>query len=212
MNYFEIINKCLMELNYQPCKTFTNLTKNDHLKIKNIINVINSEVCNSDEWNFLLRKMSLVLPKNTSEITNAVEGRICSLSIDNTKYSYSSDFEQFVMNKRPSYKYSVFNDKLLFSQFENDKTIEVIYYTNKFAQDDKMSDVAEMTSETDKSVIPDAFAETILVYGTCMRFKGNPEYTKFNYWYSMYKAALATMRSRIGTDAEEIPKIKLYRA
>src|SRR5574344_2708414 len=132
MNYFEIINKCLMELNYQPCKTFVNLTKNDHLKIKNIINVINSEVCNCDNWNFLLRKADLTLPKNFGEIENSISGRICSLSIDGTKYTYSEDFEQFILNKKPSYKYSVFNNKLLLPQFDNEKTVKIIYYTNKF--------------------------------------------------------------------------------
>ena len=65
MNYLEIINKCLMELNYKRVRTFEELIKNDHAKIKNIINIINAEICTFDNWNFLLRKkMSLIFDYN----------------------------------------------------------------------------------------------------------------------------------------------------
>ena len=56
MNYLEIINKCLVELNYKQVNSFSELTKNEHKKLKNIINIINSEICSLDKWNFLLRK------------------------------------------------------------------------------------------------------------------------------------------------------------
>src|SRR5574344_2138789 len=148
MNYFEIINKCLMELNYQPCKTFVNLTKNDHLKIKGIINMINSEVCNSENWNFLLRQKDLILPANTGRIDNTIDGRICSLIIDNTKYNYSEDFDRFILNKKLSYKYSVFNDELLLPQFDSDKTVNIIYYTNNFGKDASSKDVLNLCLET----------------------------------------------------------------
>ena len=37
MNYLELINKCLVELNYKQVNAFSELTKNDHKKLKNII-------------------------------------------------------------------------------------------------------------------------------------------------------------------------------
>ena len=37
MNYFEIINKTLIELNYAPVSAFVNLTKMEHKKLMNII-------------------------------------------------------------------------------------------------------------------------------------------------------------------------------
>src|SRR5574344_329231 len=98
MNYFELINKCLMELNYQRCKEFANLSKNDHSKLKNIINVINSEVCSFDNWNFLLRKKTLTLPKNSGEVENTIPGRINSLVIDKIKYSFVEGYDRFLMN------------------------------------------------------------------------------------------------------------------
>lgn len=211
MNYFDLINKCLVELNYKKCNSFTDLVKNDHEKIKNILNIINAEVCGFDNWSFLLRRIQLDLPKNTGEIINSVPGRIHALYIDDVKYDYYSDFEKFMLNNQPSNTFTSFNDKLLFPLFNQDKTIEVIYYTNKFSQDKDGNDISSMQAETDVSIIPTPFAEPILVYGTCMRLKANPEYSKFNYWYGMYKDSLANMRSKIGTDALESPMIKLNR-
>lgn len=211
MNYFELINKCLVELNYKTCDKFTDLVKNDHEKIKNILNIINAEVCGFDNWNFLLRKMQVELPKDTGEIFNTVSGRIHSLYVEGTKYEFFNDFEKFLLNKQPSNSYSVFNDKILLPLLDKNKTIEIIYYTNNFAQDANGQDISSMTAEDDASVIPTPFAEPILVYGTCMRLKGNAEYSKFSYWYGMYKDSLANMRAKIGASALETPVIKISR-
>lgn len=211
MNYFELINKCLVELNYKKCLKFSDLVNNDHEKIKNILNIINAEVCGFDNWNFLLRKAQIDLPKNTGEVLNTIQGRIHSLYIDNIKYEFYGDFEKFLLNKQPSNVYTTFNDKILLPLFSQDKTVEVIYYTNNFAQDSEGMDISAMCAENSVSVIPMPFVEPILVYGTCMRLKGNTEYSKFSYWYGMYKESLATMRSKIGKNALETPQIRLKR-
>lgn len=211
MNYFELINKCLIELNYKTCIEFTDLVKNDHQKIKNILNIINAEVCGFDNWNFLLRKAQIELPKNTGEILNTLSGRIHSLYIDDIKYKFVDDFEKFLLNKQPTNSYSVFNDKFLLPLFDTNKTVEIIYYTNNFAQDEQGQDLASMNSSMDSSVIPMPFVEPILVYGTCMRLKGNTEYSKFSYWYGMYKDSLANLRAKIGANAFETPSIKISR-
>lgn len=103
------------------------------------------------------------------------------------------------------------NDKLLFPIFNQEKTVEIIYYTNKFAQNEDGEDIEQLSSQSDVSIIPMPFAEPVLVYGTCMRLKANPEHSKFNYWFGMYKEAIATLRSKIGTDAMETPQIRLFR-
>lgn len=211
MNYFELINKCLVELNYKKCSDFNELVKNDHEKIKNILNIINSEVCAFDNWNFLLRKMQISLPKNSGEIVNTVSGRIHSVYIDNIKYEFFADFEKFLLNKQPSNTYTVFNDKVLFPMFELDKTIDVVYYTGNFAQNSDGEDIPSMTLGSDVSLVPIPFVEPILVYGTCMRLKGNAEYSKFSYWYGMYKESLANLRAKVGASALETPRISLKR-
>ena len=85
MNYLEIINKCLMELNYKKVRTFDELIKNDHTKIKNILNIINSEICTFDNWNFLLRKKILKLPKGATEILNTVNNARAFLNKKNRR-------------------------------------------------------------------------------------------------------------------------------
>lgn len=212
MTYFNLINKCLVELNYKKCTEFTDLVKNDHEKIKNILNIINAEVCSFDNWNFLLRKIQFDLPKNSGELINSIPGRIHSLYIDDIKYEYYSDFEKFLLNKQPINSYTVFNDKILLPLFDADKIVEIVYYTNYFAQDSDGQDIPSMALESDVSVLPYPFREPILVYGTCMRLKGNTEYSKFSYWYGMYKESLATIRSKIGTSALETPQIKICRS
>jgi hypothetical protein len=211
MNYFELINRCLVELNYKTCDEFTDLVKNDHEKIKNILNIINAEVCGFDNWNFLLRKLQIDLLKNTGEVLNTIPGRIHSMYIDDIKYEFFSDFEKFLLNKQPSNTFTVFNDKILLPLFDTNKTIEIVYYTNNFAQDSDGLDISSMGVEDDVSVIPFPFVEPILVYGTCMRLKGNTEYSKFSYWYSMYKESIANLRAKIGANALETPQIKISR-
>lgn len=114
MNYLELINKCLVELNYKQVSSFSELTKNDHKKLKNILNVLNAEVCGSDRWSFLLRKQQLTIPANTGEVTNSIDGRIETVIVDGVKFDYYEDFEKFFTNAQPMHTYSLFNDKILF--------------------------------------------------------------------------------------------------
>ena len=211
MNYFELVNKCLVELSYKEVNAFSELIKNDHKKIKNIINVINTEVCGYDNWNFKLRKTTLSLPANESEIDNTINGKIASIVIDGHVYKYFDKPEDFIMQKAPSHTYSSFNDKLLLPEFAENKQINVIYYTADTAKDINGNEKKSLKNEGDTSLIPDVFAEPILVYGTCMRLKSNPQHVKLAYWLSMYNSALANMRSKISVDANSTPSVKLYR-
>lgn len=211
MNYFELVNKCLVELNYKQVNAFSELTKNDHKKIKNIINVINNEVCGYDNWNFKLRKSEVTLDKNTNELDNPIDGRIASIVIDGHVYKYFDKPELYIMKQAPQYSYSCFNDKLLLPEFEEEKLVNIVYYTANTAISEHGTEKKILETETDKSLIPDIFAEPILVYGTCMRLKANPQHVKFSYWLSMYNSALATMRSKISIDSNAAPSVKMHR-
>lgn len=211
MNYFDLINKCLIELNYKQVNSFSELTKNEHKKIKNIINILNTEICSSEKWNFLLRKAEIDIPKNTSEIDNPINGKISSLFIDGNKYKYYDDFEKFFTNSQPANTYTTFNDKLLFPLFEEDKKCEIIYYTSMPVKAEDGTEKLTMENENDSSMIPESFAEPVLVYGTCMRLKGNPQHIRFSYWLSMYKDSLANLRSKLSVNADYAPDIKMHR-
>ena len=211
MNYLELINKCLTELNYKQVNAFSELVKNDHKKIKNIINLVNTEVCNFDRWNFLLRKETLTLPKNTGEVENTINGRIASLAVNGIKYEFYEDFEKFLMNTQPPCTYSVFNDKLLLPVFDKEKTIDVIYYTSNTVVNEDGEEQMQFVNATDTSLIPIQYVEPLIVYGTCLRLKANPQHVKFSYWLSMYNNALANLRSKNSVDANAYPSVTLFR-
>nr|DAL32933.1 MAG TPA_asm: hypothetical protein [Caudoviricetes sp.] len=211
MNYFEILNKCLVELNYKQVNSFSELTKNEHEKLKNIVNVINKEICLSEKWNFLLRTTTLSLPKNTGQIKNTVQGKIATVMIDGKIFKYYDNFEKFFTNSQPQGTYTSFNDMLLFPIFNKNKEIEIIYYTSNSATSKEGDEKTELEEETDKTLIPTVFAEPLLVYGACMRLKGNPQHVRFNYWYGMYKDALSNMKAKLAVDANTAPVVNLFR-
>ncbi len=211
MNYLDLINKCLTELNYKQVNAFSELTKNDHKKLKNILNVLNTEICSSEKWNFLLRKTTLTLPVEKCELENSIDGRIETIIIDGVKFEYYEDFEKFFVNSQPQNTYSLFNDKILFPIFDKQKDIEIIYYTKNCAVDANNNEKFSMEESDDISLIPEPYAEPLLVYGACMRLKGNPQHVRFNYWYSMYKDALANLRSKVSPSMDDVPSVKLFR-
>lgn len=211
MDYLELINKCLVELNYKQVSAFSELIKNDHKKIKNILNILNTEVCSSERWGFLQRKTQILLPKNTGEIENSVDGRIETVIIDGQRYDYYEDFEKFFTDSQPQNTYSLFNDKILFPIFSKDKTVEILYYTKNCAKNSQNVEKAFLENSEDVSLIPEKFVEPVLVYGTCMRLKGSPQHVRFSYWLSMYKEALANMRSRISASMDAVPSVKMFR-
>jgi hypothetical protein len=211
MNFLELINKCLLELNYKQVNAFSELVKNDHKRIMTILNIINKEVCGSDGWNFLLRKTKLNLPAENTELENTVNGRILYLFIDGRRHDFCENFEPFLKGNGIAGRYSCFSDKLLFNKFEQDKTIDVIYYTNNCVVDEENEEKTDFTLDTDVSLIPKSFAEQILVYGTCLRMKGNPQYYRFSYWMSMYKEALANLKSKSGVSVLNTPSVSLFR-
>ena len=211
MNFLGLINKCLIELNYKQVNTFSELTKNEHKKIKNIINLINTEICRYDKWNFLLRKTSITLTRNTGEINNPVSGRIEAVFVNGVKYNFHENFEDFLTNSQPDRTYSAFDDKLLFPIFNEDKTVDIIYYTPNNAKSENDTEKMYLENENDISLIPDPYLEPIIVYGTCMRLKANPQHIKFNYWLSMYKDALANLRSRNCISMDYSPNVTLFR-
>ena len=132
--------------------------------------------------------------------------------IDGQKYNYLDDFEKFFTNSQPEKTYTSFNDKLLFPLFDSEKEIKIIYYTADCAVQEDNTEKKFLKNASDTSLIPEMFAEPILVYGSCMRLKGNPQHTRFNYWFGMYKDALANMKAKLAVDANSAPVVNLFRA
>lgn len=213
MNFLELINKCLVELNYKKVNAFAELTKNEHKKIINILNVLNSEVCALTKWNFLIRKNVFVLPAGSAEVDNNIGGRISQLLVDGIPFDYCEKAGDIIVGKiKNKNLFSDYDKKLIFAKtFDEDKKVEVIYYTYNNSIDNLGNEKRVLELSTDESLIPMPFVEPVLVYGTCMRLKGNPQHIRFNYWVTMYKDALANMVSKCSLDANFSPCVKLSR-
>lgn len=211
MNFLDIINKCLLELNYRQVNAFSELIKNDHKRIKTIINIVNQEICSANNWNFLLRKTDIIIPANTIEIKNTIHGRILHLLVNGKKYNFIDDVEPFLTCQARDYTYSICSDKLLFGKSDKTRNAQIVYYTKNCVIDSQGNEKAEMTEPTDCSIIPYPFDEQLLTYGTCLRLKANPSYIRFSYWMSMYKEALANLKSTSCINSQDAPVVRLFR-
>jgi len=212
MNYLEIINKCLYEMNYKQVNDIAELTKTEHKRLLSAINLVNKEICNIENWNFLLKRCQVTLPANTSEIELPVNGKILHIFIDGKEYAFCENLKPFLSPKHGNlYKYSILNNKLLFNKFDEDKVLDIVYYTNNCVVDEENNEKEDFENGRDKSLIPMPFVEQVLVYGACLRVKGNPQYFKFSYWLSMYKEALLNLKSKISVSAKNTPEISLFR-
>jgi hypothetical protein len=211
MNYLDIINKCLLELNYRQVSSFAELVKNDHKRIKSIINIINQEICAASNWNFLLRKTTFTIPANTTEVSKTINGRILYLLVDGKKYQYVDDIEPFLVDEAKDGTYTECADKFLFKPAQSARSAQIVYYTKNCVTDSLGGEKMEMTEATDCSVIPSPFDLQLLVYGTCLRLKANPSYIRFSYWMSMYKEALANLKFTSSINSEDAPVVRLFR-
>lgn len=211
MNYLEIINKCLSELNYRQVEEFSELEKPEHMRIMNHINLISMEICSSDNWNFLLRREILTLESGTTELENTINGQILAVYIDDKEYKYCEDFQRFMTDDKFKIFFSIFNDKILLPEFDEDKLINIIYYTRNTAVTTDGEEKSKLEDADDISLIPENFIEPILVYGTCLRLKGDTQHYKYNYWQTMYNSAVAMMRSDIAVDADYAPYVRIIR-
>ena len=211
MNFLEIINKCLLELNYRQVNAFSELVKNDHNKIKTIINIVNQEICTANNWTFLLRKTDIIIPSDTIETDNTINGRILYMLVDGKKYKYNDDVELFLTENAKGAEYSNYSSKLLFPKSHSIRHAQVVYYTKNCVIDAQGNEKTEMTDPTDCSIIPNPFDVQLLTYGTCLRLKANPSYIRFSYWMSMYKEALANLKSTSCIDSQDAPTVRLFR-
>lgn len=211
MNFLELINKCLLELNYRPVNSFSELVKNDHKKIITNLNVVNKEICAIEGWNFLIRHQRITIPANVKSIQNPINGRILYFLVEGKVYTYVSDFGLFLKGKAPEKSYSVCDDKILLPKFKDAKSAEIFYYTKNSVISANGTEKMELTDEEDESLIPMPFAQQLLVYGACLRLKANPSYIRFSYWLSMYKEALLNLKSKSSVYAKDAPSVRLFR-
>lgn len=212
MKFLEIVNKCLSELNSKQVNDFSELTKNEYKRLLSAVNLVNKEICNIENWSFLLKRISIDLPAGTKELKNPINGKILHLFIDGIEYSFTENLKPFLEVKNTDMKcYSILGNNILFPKFENDKKLDIVYYSANCVVDSENKEKENLEYVDDKSLIPMPFVEQLLVYGACLRVKANPQYFKFSYWLSMYKEALLNLKSKATLTVQGTPTINLSR-
>lgn len=207
MNYFEIINKCLIELNYKPVTAFAKLTKNDYIRLKNVINRLNSDVVTSEPYWFRQKKTTITVDSDT-EYDLTFDGKITDVFEDDTRYIFDNDYTHFYNDSGSGTTYGFYGGKLLFTPVTTSKTVTIYYVTNNPATDSTgVTEKDEMALETDLSIIPERYRESILINGSCMKFKGLVTHPKYQHWSNEYAKALSNMKAECLNTQEDKPKI-----
>ncbi len=194
MNYFEVINKTLVELNYAPVSAFSDLTKMEHKRLMNVINRLNKEICNLNP-NFHFRQVvkKTKLYSDRVEYAFDINGKIAKVMSDKGEYSFEPDYAKFYGQNIPERKYSFYGGKYIFSP--SDDKICIFYSTNDFVADKNGELKQDFNSEFDRSIIPDNFQEKLLINGAAYNFKQNSSHPKYLHWKQEYDKALSELLS-----------------
>lgn len=211
MNYLELINKCLVELNYKSVGAFDDLITGDHKRLKEIINRLNNELVLGYDWSFREAKSMITLISGEFEHYYPIDGKISAVYYDDNKCFFEPDYEKFYRDVNHEQAYSIYANKFLMGAFDEDTDINIFYYSNKPAKSTTGELKDELSLESDESVIPAEYASNVLVYGACMRFKAMPNHPKYKHWSGEYLRALRSLQgANIKCEGQE-PAIKVNR-
>ena len=211
MNFFELINATLQELNYKQVSAFSELTKPDHKKLMAIVSRMNDILLDSCDWEFMLRECFLDVPAGADRVALPFEMKIKSLSVDGVSLFYTDRYDYFLDGNGFSTCYSVFNRKVLLTPVNEKRTLKILYITQNHAKNADGEEVERLVNADDVSLLPDEHARTALIYGACLQFKSNPQHPKYKHWLQNFTDARSKMRATREYVAQQPPEIKLPR-
>lgn len=209
MNYFEIFNKVLLELNYRPIGNFETIYKSEHTKILDLINRVNSEVLASYSWPFLEKNTLLEIEENKNVYELPFKGSIKGIYKDEERLLYVQNAQELFSGSLCGKFYSIAGGSIIFEKGCKGGNCRVLHESCDYvlASDGKFKE--KMSAKDDVSILPMPFAEHILVYGTCLKVKANPSYPKFGFWNTMYVNALRNLLQKSPQTNECEPFISL---
>ena len=194
MNYFEIINATLIEMNYSTVAAFADLTKSEHKRLMNVINRLNKEICSKNN-NFYFRQMikKTNIYADKIEYSINISGKIDKILGENEAYSFEGDYTKFYCDNPPKNSYGIYGEKILFPAVNDN--IKIFYVTENFVKNKNGELKADFEFETDESIIPANFAGKLFINGAAYNFKQNTAHPKYLHWKRAYDMALADIMS-----------------
>ena len=206
MNFLEILNAVLLELNYSVVSDFSELTKPEHVRLKHVINRINKEVCSmSDNFYFRQKTKEIGLDKDVVMYPLNIEGKILKLVSSSDIYRFVPDYNLFFSDNIPKKSYSFYGENILISPSDDD--IKIFYICSKFVKDKNEELKENFEYETDVSIIPEGFQDSIFINGAAMNFKQNPTHPKYVHWNREYEKAIRVLCANAKCDINQSTKL-----
>ena len=202
MNFLEIINAVLLELNYSTVTTFDELTKPEHVRLKQVINRVNKEVCSlSDSFYFRQRTKDLLLDENVVVYPLNINGKVTKIISKNSSYKFLPDYNTFFSSSIPKHSYSFYGKDILISP--SNEEIKIFYICSSFVKDKNDELKENFENEEDESIIPVSFQDRIFVNGAAMIFKQNPSHPKYVHWNKEYEMAIRALAGNCKCDVNQ---------
>lgn len=202
-NYFELCNDVLEELYYEKANTFEELaTTAEGRRVKKMLNQALSYICNNENqaWEFRNTNTQIVLVPDMKTYDRP-NGYIEYMKYEDQDLvlSYYKDHKYLPRSSQglPT-GYYISNDKINFfptpSQAEDDKIINIEYYTDDFAKDCCGLGKPDMKLEYDEPIIP-ARHRDILVWKVCADWRGNSADSVYQHYQDKFKKAYRALKS-----------------
>ena len=211
MNFLDLINLTLQELNYKQVSSFSDLIKPDHKKVITIVSRMNDILLDSCDWEFMLREVVLSVPAGAERVELPFEMKIKDVLIDGNRLCYTDECERFLAGRGFSNYFSVFNRQILLVPKNQPRSLKILYITRNHAINAQGHEIPALVNGDDVTLVPDEHARTALVYGACVQFKSNPQHPKYKHWLDGFVDARAKMRSTLEYVVQQPPEIKLPR-
>lgn len=211
MNYLELTNLTLQELNYKTVSDFSELVKPDHKKILETVSRINENLTNTCDWSFLMREIDIDVPANATAVPIPIGLKIKAAYLDGSPLEYSNECHRFLDKKGYYGGFSTFNCQVLIMPREKATKLKLFYKTKNSAKTADGKEIPRLTNGSDTTLIPDQHARNVVVFGACMQFKSNPEHPKYKHWLRLFTDGYSQMRADSEFIVESPPKIKLPR-
>ena len=211
MNYLELINLTLQELNFKTVSDFSELVKPDYKKVATIVSRVNDNILHGNDWQFLMRELVLDVAPNATSAPFPFNMKIKNAYLDNLLLCYTSAIDNYFSNRFHAHQFTIFDGKVLFLPADKPRKLKLIYKTKNSAKTAAGEEIPLMTHGSDTTLMPVHHARSIVVFGACMEFKSDPSHPKYKHWRSLFTDAYAQMRSQSEFVADSYPKIKLPR-
>ncbi len=191
MNYFELFNKVMLELNLSPVTNFENATKSEHLRILENLRRVNLEILTKYDWDFMKNQTSYELNEGENIVAISNLGTVTRLLCNNLPLRYAPLKGVFTDAEGiPAGCYSIWRDYVVLPKIRQKRKIYLEYTAYKFARAEDGDLKGNFELASDKSILPEPFGDDVLVYGAVILTKANPKFEKFPFWQKCYNDAI----------------------